>query len=572
MTPDGKKSVVGLGVIAVLFCALRVPVLYRQPGGYDEDFYSVPGLTILADGIPRLPHVPARNPESAFYRAERVLYSEPPLYFYLQAAFYRFLPPVYGTARLASGLAGLLLLACVYRLARLAGAGTAAALAATGLFSFSRWFFFPATCARPDVLCGLWGFLALLVVLRWRDTPRLPRLALAGGLLGLGGLTHFYAIIYAVQLAVVVALASRRWGRLLNPVVLAACAVAVFGLWLPMIALDPEAFRVQIANQFSEASGRPLWQRLLLPREAISYQLPMMWGHIGAAQWLAPGGAAAWSLLSARARQEPVLRLAGWLAATSIGLICVLVGKHHPVIGYWVYPAGLMFVCLAVGLQRCAERIGARDFRLFPLAPGAASAPVGLIVVFAAALGAAFLPGSGLRASYVYLQRWHDVNYDAPRFARKLLEETPAEAVCAVDAPFLLDFVAAGRPTLLASVYPPYFRVDQFEYDRLILSRHALDESLGRKLGAVLLRTEGIQADRFACYVEIYAPPPRQGGRLGGASPEDGGHAPEPGDPSTAGNTPRAPGAGATGATPLSARGKAVRGAAETVAATAAAR
>lgn len=524
VTQDGRTAVIGLGTIALLFCALRVPVMYRQPGGYDEDFYSVPGLTILDDGFPRLPHVPARNPESAFYKSEQVLYSEPPLFFYLQALFYRFLPPVYGTARLASGLAGLLLLACVYRLARLAGAGAVAALAATGLFSFSRWFYFPATCARPDVLCGLWGFLAFLVVLRWRRAPRVSTLALAGILLGLGGLTHFFAIIYAVQLAVVVAWASRGWGRLLNPCVLAACAMAVFSVWLPMIALAPEAFRVQIANQFSEPSGRPLWQRLLLPWEALSYQLPMMWGHIGAGQWLAPGGAVVWSLLSDGARPEPVLRLAGWLAATSIGLICILVGNHHPVIGYWVYPAGLMFVCLACGLQRFTETIGARVSRLSPAAPGAASTPVGRIAVAAAVLGVAFLPGSGLRACYVYLRHWHDLHYDAPRFARKLLDETPAEAVCAVDAPFLLDFVAAGRPTLLASVYPPYFRVDQFEYDRLILSRHALDESLARKLGAVLLRTEGNAADRFACYVEVYAPPPPQeGGSRESSSAESGG-------------------------------------------------
>lgn len=507
-TSDCRAVVIGLATIAVLFCGLRAPVMYRQPGGYDEDFYSVPGLTILAGGLPRLPHVPARNPESAFYMAEQVLYSEPPLYFYVQAAFYLVLPHVYGTARLVSGVAGLLLLACVYRLARLAGAGTAAALTAAGLFSFSRWFFFPATCARPDVLCGLWGFLAILAVLRWRSTPRLSTLLLAGVLLGLGGLTHFFAIIYAVQLAVVVALASRGWGRLLNPGLMAVCALVVFSLWLPMIALSPEAFRVQIANQFTAESGRPLWQRLLLPWEALAYQLPMMWGHIGAVQWLAPGGATLWSLLSPHARQAPVLTLSAWLAVSAIGLICLLVGNHHPVIGYWVYPAGLMFVCLACGLQRLAETIAARVSRNPADAARSTAASVGLIASAALLLALAFLPGSGVRTWYVHLQHWHDINYDAPRFARRLLEETPADAVCALDAPFLLDFVAAGRPTLLASTFPPYFRIDHFDYDRLIVSRHAIDETLAPRLGAVLLRTAGIEADRFACYVEIYAPPP----------------------------------------------------------------
>ena len=56
-----------------MFLALRGPVMYHQPGGYDEDFYAVPGLTILQSGIPRLPHVPARNPESVFYHGDTAL-------------------------------------------------------------------------------------------------------------------------------------------------------------------------------------------------------------------------------------------------------------------------------------------------------------------------------------------------------------------------------------------------------------------------------------------------------------------------------------------------------------------
>src|SRR5688572_5310104 len=100
MNPGG-----GLAVIALIFLVVRAPVMYHQPGGYDEDFYSVPGLTILDSGLPRLPHVPARNPESVFLHADQVLYSEPPLYFYLQAMLYSLLPDVYGTARLTSAIA-----------------------------------------------------------------------------------------------------------------------------------------------------------------------------------------------------------------------------------------------------------------------------------------------------------------------------------------------------------------------------------------------------------------------------------------------------------------------------------
>ncbi len=76
--------------------------MYRQPGGQDEDCYAVPGWTFLKEGIPRLPHIPARNPESVFYRAEEAIYCEPPFYFCFQSLFYALFPVCYGTARLSS--------------------------------------------------------------------------------------------------------------------------------------------------------------------------------------------------------------------------------------------------------------------------------------------------------------------------------------------------------------------------------------------------------------------------------------------------------------------------------------
>ena len=489
----------------MLFCVLRVPVMYRQPGGQDEDFYAVPGLTILEDGIPRLPHVPARNPESAFFMADQALYSEPPLYFYIEAAFYLVLPHVYGTARLVSGVAGLLLLGCVYRLARSAGAGPAAALAGVGLLSVSRWFYFPAISARPDMLCGLLGMLAIMQVVRWRESQRTSTLVLAGVWLGLGGLSHFFAIIYAVQLAFVVAWSSRRWRRLINPGILALVAMAVFSVWLPMIAIAPQAFQVQLANQLGGESGGPLWQRAVLPFAAMSYQLPMLWEQIGAIQCIVPGAALVWGALSGHARRSPVQSLACRLAWTAIYLICVFVGTHHPVFGYWVYPAALMFVCLACGMQRLAEVITTRLQRTADATRTASRLRTGVLAGIAGVIGLAFLPGSGVRTWYVHLQHWNDINYDAPRFAKRLIDGLAPETVCAVDAQFLLDFIAADRPALMASTHPVYFRVDQFDYDRLIVSRHGIEQQLAEQLNARLLRTEGIKEDRFACYVEIYA-------------------------------------------------------------------
>ncbi|MBL8850790.1 MAG: glycosyltransferase family 39 protein [Planctomycetaceae bacterium] len=504
-----RSAWIGLALIGALFLALRMPVMYHQPGGYDEDFYAVPGLTILQGGVPRLPHVPARNPESVFIHADHVLYSEPPLYFYFQAALYSLLPDVYGTARLTSALAGLALVACVYRLSLAAGAGCMASLAGTALFSLSRWFYFPAICARPDTLCALFGLLAILAVLRWRSDQRRRWLLLMGACLGLGGLTHFFAIIYAIQLGLIVAGSSRGWGRLVNPAVLTLTSIVVFCAWLPLIAMAPDIFREQLGNQLGDTSGGPMWLRAIAPWESFRYQLPVMWEHIGAIQCVIPAAALLFGAGLGIATRNSTLLLVGGLGLTAVYLICVFVGPDHPVYGYWVYPAGLMFVPLASALDAAARRLAQLTHRnSSATTPDPVHAIAG--VILASLLGLAFLPGCGLRTLSVHLRHWNDINYDSPRFARALMDTLPPDEVCAVDAQFVLDFVAAGRPALLATDYPPYFRVDQAHFDTLIVSRHQIDLQLTQRLNVQLVRTEGIESDIFACYAEIYEPPAPQ--------------------------------------------------------------
>ncbi|MFO1093458.1 MAG: glycosyltransferase family 39 protein [Planctomycetaceae bacterium] len=352
-----KQALAGLVLIAALFLALRVPVMYHQPGGYDEDFYAVPGLTILRTGIPQLPHVPARNPESVFLYADTALYSEPPLYFYFQAAFYSVLPHVYGTGRLASAIAGLGIVACVYFLSRAAGAGVMAALAGAALLSLSRWFYFPAICARPDTLCGLFGLAAILALVEWRRDSRMTSLLLVGILLGLGGLTHFFAIIYAMQIGLVVAWWSRGWKRLVNFGVVTATAIVVFCAWVPLITMAPDVFKSQLGNQLGGTSGGPMWLRVALPWASLRSQLTVMWEHIGAIQCVIPTAATLLSTYLGITSRNPVLTLVCGFAWSAMYLICVMVGPDHPVYGYWVYPAGLMFVALAYALDAVARAL-----------------------------------------------------------------------------------------------------------------------------------------------------------------------------------------------------------------------
>src|SRR5689334_22624541 len=82
-----------LAVICLLFVALRLPVALRQIPAQDEDYFAVPGLTILREGIPRIPYMPSRNPRGAFYKADEFLFALPPLYFYVEAAMYAIAGP-----------------------------------------------------------------------------------------------------------------------------------------------------------------------------------------------------------------------------------------------------------------------------------------------------------------------------------------------------------------------------------------------------------------------------------------------------------------------------------------------
>lgn len=489
-----RKAILWLGIIMLAFLAVRLPVIYHQPGGQDEDCYAVPGLTIVRTGYPQLPHVPARNLESVYYRADEMLYSEPPLYFYYQAAYYALLPDVYGTARLASVFCGLVMIGLGYRLARAVGLSQPGALAAMGALSVSRWFYFPATCARPDILCALFGIVAIQAFLQWKATGHVRWMVAAGVYLGLGGLTHPFAVVYAVQLAVWAGITSRGWKRIGAPALLAGVSLIVFSLWIPLILKYPETFRIQFRNQFMVDSGGSIIHRLMLPFPSLSYHANAMWQHIGGLQICLLGlGLVACTILSWRGRQPGLWAICA-LAWSSIYLMSVAVGTHHMVGGYWVYPAALAIIPMGYVVQRVLE-LSQQKVR-----------QIALIVL----LIGVFLPGSGIRATWAYLKNWNDTRYDAPRFAKQIIDSLPADGVYVVDKEFTLDFVAAGRTTLLATTMPQYFRADQFKYDHLIVGRFEEPYQLARQLEGQWERTEGIAEDIFACLARIYRSPPNR--------------------------------------------------------------
>lgn len=486
-------------LLIALFLLLRVPVMYHQPGGQDEDCYAVPGLTILESGVPKLPHVPADNAESVYYRADQMLYSEPPLFFFWQALFYALLPQVYGTARLAATIAALIGVGFIFHFNRRTLGTDAAGLWAVGLFLFSRWFYFPATSARPDILCTTFGFIAIACMMQWRLSSQWKWLIGAGAAIGAGGLAHPFALVYAVQLAVWAMLVSKSWKRLTCPMVLAGVAVSVALLWLPLIVIYPDTFRVQFTNQFFSDQGGSLLYRLFMPWESLHYHFFGPFGmvrHINVWQTLLviiP--AIACTIYSAWKRTE--LRAVAWLGISSIYGICVIVGPHHPVIGYWSYTAGLLFVCTG----RCVAGL---FLALLNSTHGTYALRRIAATGLAMCLVASMIPGSGLTTLYTTVVHWNDLEYRAPDFARALISKLPDDAVYAVDTQFALDFIVAKRTTLLAQTYPMYFRVDQYPFDYLIVSRYGMDTKIAERLPVELIATHGNKNDLFACYCEVY--------------------------------------------------------------------
>lgn len=479
--------------VVMAFLVIRVPIMYLQPGSEDEDCYSVPGLTILKTGLPQLPHVPARNPESVYYLADRMLFSEPPLMFYLQSLFYLVLPDVQGTPRMLSAVCGILSLGLLWWLSR-RWLGTALSpVWAIGLFSVSRWFYFPATRARPDVVAAVLGFAVLAALCQWERHHKHRWLVAAGVGIGFGGLAHPFAMAYALQAAAWLMITSRGWQRVTLPALVAGVAILTACLWVPLILMEPEAFRMQFHNQFFAGSDGSLLGRLISPWRSLSYHGRFMWKFLGPWQCLlAVLPTVVATVQGFRQRRGELLTLAA-LSWSGIYLIAAFVGAHHPTLGYWMYPAGLMFLTtgglLDATMKKLAHFVPRRVVQMS----------------FALLLLAAMIPGSGLRTFAACIEHWGDPNYNVTAFSRQLMERIPADEVCVVDTQFALEFVAAGRKTLLAQTLPVYFLADDYQYDHLIVSRFGMQTGItGRMCVTEMQWSAGLREDIFACYAEVY--------------------------------------------------------------------
>ena len=490
--------------LLVITALVRLPVIYCQPGGQDEDVYAIPGYTVAREGVPRAPYFPSRDLESVFYKADECLFAEPPASFYWQGLFFLVFPPIYGTARLASLVAGLFAIVLAHELGRRWTGSPAIALLGVGIYSVSRLFYFPAITARPDMLCTVFGLVALLMVTDWQTRRSRWQLALTGLLLGLGGLTHPFAIAYSIQIGLFVLWQEEGWHRkAVSFLWLVGWSLLPMLLWVPLIVAFPDAARVQIVNNLLKPGGG-LLLRLVWPWQALSHHALLMLDHAGPIQWVlllvGLGGSTVFDLRSGDSRRR---NCCYWMWSSTYFLaVCAGV---HPTKGYWCWPA--VFICLGLArvCHECGQFLKRQMERTREMsAPRTAISRLGLILPTAVVL-AAMVQGSGLRASWTYLTRFTDENYNAPRFVQRLLRELPDEkARYTVDIDYALDFYVAGRKTIIAQTIPFYFRAQDFPYDWLVRGRlpHTVD-MLGR-LNAELVRTISTPNDDFACQGSIY--------------------------------------------------------------------
>ncbi len=491
---NARSRWLALGLIAAGYFAFRLPFVLKQPGGQDEQLFSVPGYTVAKEGVPRIPYYPARNPECFFYRTDECEFALPPGLFYLQAPFFWLFPPGYPTARLPCLVAGLIAIWLVYELGRRAF-GEAAGLWAAAMYAASRVLFFAATFARPDEPCAAFGLAAILMLWRYSDEGGLKQIVLAGALLGLGLLCHPFAIVYCLLCGLWMLLVGgpvKR--RVTNAAVLTAASLAMLALWTPLILAHRDAFEKQFFNNVLNPAGPGLIRRLLWPVSYVAHQVQLVYEQAGIWQMAVMGiGLIGITLPLLRKTATPQHRRMLFIVWGSLYLLAACQGMH-PTKGYWCFTGALVFIgagAVAAWLLKSLSTIGRP-----------------IVVLAGLGIAALFVPQSGIRLWWAQVRPQPDARYDGPRFVREMIAALPAEGRYVVEPAFVFDFWLAGRDVIVR-VEPRDYLIEQYEYDWLVVSRDGLEKSIPSKLNGEFIRSFGPEDDPLACYAEVYRPAPK---------------------------------------------------------------
>ncbi|WP_406697789.1 glycosyltransferase family 39 protein [Singulisphaera sp. Ch08] len=477
-----------LVLMGALFLAWHLPLMFRTAAGMDEEFYGVVGITILRDGVPRVPYVPSRDPLFV-YGVDVVVYTLPPLSFYLQALVHMVLGQELGQARLASALEGLAATWLVYDLGRRWLGSSSGALWGALLYLFGRAAYFPATTARPDMAATTFGLLAVWCLVR-DDGQRRTRWLVASGFAGgLSMLCHPVGIVPCIQVGLLLLTGPGTVRqRLVAAGTFSGAALAGLALWGPLIVLHPNLFWIQFQTNVLGRVGSGLSRTLPDPLAVFGFQAGQFLDTALPVQAALYGAGAIW--VATRARRPGPERALGYHLAASSLLLVLLMGRH-PLRAYFAFP--IAFACIAAaGLAGWAADRAAR----WTGRPTAVTlAMTGLVI-------ASLVPGSGLRTLVAHVRHWDDPAYDAHKVAARMMDDLDPAALVALDDQFILDFYLAGRPVVDAK-YLPYL-ADDYEY--LLVGPAALGLSRVPPENLELIRQYGDPADEFAPSAKLYRP------------------------------------------------------------------
>ncbi len=471
-----------------LFLLLRLPLLVHLPGGQDEQFFAVPGLTVWQEGIPRIPYLPTRRRETLFENADVCLMALPPAYFYVQAPFFGLFPAGYPTARIPSLIGGCLVLALVYQLSRKLGASSRSALAMSMVLAISRPLMFTGLVARPDIGCGVCG-LAVATLLLSNSVWSLRRIALVGAICGLGALFHPFALVFGLQALFAVVFSKANWAtRLKRLAVLGACSIVVLSLWAPLIIAYPYEFKSQFFANVLDRAGPGLPSRMLWPVASLRHHCQLLWEFAGPWQCGLYGLAALMIVIFfwfSRHRFPNATSHLLWLVS-SVYLTAVVAGVH-PTKGYWLYPAALVAVYSSLILDDWVRKRWLQ-------------AGVFVLAILVS------LPGAGLTTTVAYLKNWGDPELHGRKFIQRELESLPKEGLFLADLVYVFDVYLSGRKTLLCQERAQYWGDDPIDYSYLLLTWEGADANWAIQYDARLEETRGSRRLPQTCFLDIYVP------------------------------------------------------------------
>jgi Dolichyl-phosphate-mannose-protein mannosyltransferase len=494
-----RRSACCIIIPILLFCVLRFPTLVHQPGSQDEQWFAVPGLTVLREGIPRIPYLPTRRRETLFENADVCLMALPPGLFYTQAPFFAMFSPGYPTARIPLFIAALAAIALTYRVTVQLGGSPLDASMAAGILAISRPLMFTGLTARPDLLCILCGWIAILVVWKRTSQNRLRDSVLIGGICGLGALFHPFALVFCIQSAFASLFGPGTWMRRFVHICCMACGTLLtLGLWLPLIIAFPYEFRSQFFANVLDRAGPGLPVRLLYPFPSFVHHSKLLWEFAGTWQCLIMAAGLVFGSIAfwhQRRDRTAVGYIA--LAWSSIYLTAAVAGLH-PTKGYWCYPFFWVIPLLVMSLRHVLTNWKDRTIR-----PRYSYAAYGLAIV---SLFALMIPGSGLRTSWLYLSHWKDPRYHATTFIDGVLSSLPRDGVFYADLVYVFDIYLSGRETRLCQERTQYWGDDELRYRYLLLTWEGADAGWAKQYDAKLMKRIGSRDIDQSCFVDIYQP------------------------------------------------------------------